>query len=143
MPRRCWPCVAAFLFIVVLGLGTGRAVPLAYVLRFADTLPRQDPSHQAVFAVLPENAPEAPAVSANSWLMHNGWKQIWPLRLLGAGPPLFFAGPPTQRYLRLSADDNYYIWTRQSTPAVDIQQPCTLSCCHYSDLLLMSALSLI
>jgi hypothetical protein len=57
--------------------------------------------------------PEAPAVSANSWLMRNGWKQIWPLRLLGAGTPLFFAGPPTQRYLRLSADDDYYIWTRQ------------------------------
>jgi hypothetical protein len=113
MPRSCWPCVAAFLLIVLLGLGTGRAVPLAYVLRFADTLPMQDPAHQAVFVVLPENEPEAPAVSATSWLMHNGWKQIWPLRLLGAGAPLFFAGPPTQRYLRLSADDNYYIWTRQ------------------------------
>ena len=81
--------------------------------RFSDTLPMQDPSHQAAFAVLPVMEPEAPAVSANSWLMRHGWKQIWPLRLLGAGTPLFFAGPATQRYLRLSADDDYYIWRRQ------------------------------
>jgi Protein of unknown function (DUF3047) len=114
MPRSCWLYAAVFLCVVWLGLGTGRAVPLAYVLRFSDTLPMQDPSHQATFAVLPVSEPEAPAVSANSWLMRNGWKQIWPLRLLGAGTPLFFAGPPTQRYLRLSADDDYYIWTRQS-----------------------------
>ena len=113
MPRSCWLYVAVFLCVVWLGLVTGRAIPLAYVLRFSDTLPMQDPSHQATFAVLPVSEPEAPAVSANSWLMRNGWKQIWPLRLLGAGIPLFFAGPPTQRYLRLSADDDYYIWTRQ------------------------------
>src|SRR5687768_13981643 len=105
MLRSCWPCAAAFLFIVLLGLGIGRAVPPAFVLRFSDTLPTPDASHQAAFALLPVSEPEAPAVSANSWLMHNGWKQIWPLRLLGAGAPLFFAGPPTQRYLRLSADD--------------------------------------
>jgi Protein of unknown function (DUF3047) len=114
MPRSCWLYAAVFLCVVWLGLETGRAIPLAYVLRFSDTLPMQDPSHQATFAVLPVSEPEAPAVSANSWLMRNGWKQIWPLRLLGAGTPLFFAGPPTQRYLRPSADDDYYIWTRQS-----------------------------
>ena len=39
--------------------------------------------------------------------------RFWPLRILGAGAPLFFAGPSTQRYLRLAADDDYYIWTRQ------------------------------
>jgi Protein of unknown function (DUF3047) len=114
MPRSCWPCATAFLCIVLVGLGTGRAVPPAFVLRFADTLATQDASRQTASAVLPVSEPEAPAVSANSWLMHNGWKQIWPLRLLGAGTPLFFAGPPTQRYLRLSANDDYYIWTRQS-----------------------------
>jgi hypothetical protein len=114
MPRSCWLYAAVFLCVVWLGLETGRAIPLAYVLRFSDTLPMQDPSHQATSAVLPVSEPEAPVESANSWLMRNGWKQIWPLRLLGAGTPLFFAGPPTQRYLRLSADDDYYIWTRQS-----------------------------
>jgi len=113
MPRSCWLYAAVFLCVVWLGLETGRAVPLVYVLRFSDTLPMQDPSQQATFAVLPVSEPEAPVVSANSWLIRNGWKQIWPLRLLGAGIPLFFAGPPTQRYLRLSADDDYYIWTRQ------------------------------
>src|SRR5262245_43572109 len=98
MTRSCWPCVAAFLRVVSLYLGIGRAIPPAYVLRFSDTVPMQDASvtQQAPLAVLPESAPEAPAVSANSWLKRNGWKQIWPLRLLGAGPPLFFAGPLTQ-----------------------------------------------
>ena len=113
MSRSCGLYAAVFLCVVWLGLGTGRAAPLAYILRFSDTLPIQDPSQQATFAVLPVREPEAPAVSANSWLMRNGWKQIWPLRLLGAGTPLFFAGPAAQRYLRLSADDDYYIWTRQ------------------------------
>ena len=99
----------------MLGVGISRAVPQGYVLRFADTFPTQDPSatHQDTLAVLPDSALEAPAVSANDWLIRNGWKQIWPLRLLGTGKPLFFAGPPTQRYLRLAADDDYYIWTRQ------------------------------
>ena len=113
MPRRCWLCATALLFIIWHGLGIGRAIPQAHVLRFADTLPTQDASPPTVFAVLPVNTPEAPVVSANSWLLHHGWKQIWPLRLLGSGAPLFFAGPPTQRYLRLSADNEYYIWTRQ------------------------------
>jgi hypothetical protein len=101
-----------FLCVILLGLGTGRAVLPAYVLRFSETLPAQAPSAQAAFTGPTVTAPEAPEVSANSWLIRNGWKQIWPLRLLGAGAPLFFAGPPTQRYLRLSADDDYYIWTR-------------------------------
>jgi hypothetical protein len=83
------------------------------VLRFSDTLASQDASHEAASAVFPVSEPEAPTVPANSWLMRQGWKQIWPLRLLGAGTPLFFAGPATQRYLQLSADNDYYIWTRQ------------------------------
>jgi hypothetical protein len=113
MPYSCRPCAVAFLFIVLLGSGIGRAIPLAFVLRFSDTLPTQDASQQATFAVLPVSAPEAPVAPANSWLIHHGWKQIWPLRLLGGGTPLFFAGPLTQRYLQLSAEDDYYIWTRQ------------------------------
>ena len=113
MLRSCWPCAAAFLFIVLLGLGIGRAVPPAFVLRFSDTLPTPDASHQATFAVLPVSEPEAPAVSANSWLMRNCWKLIWPFGLLGAGGQVLFGGPASQRYLRLSADDDYYIWTRQ------------------------------
>lgn len=113
MSHSYWPCAVAFLFIVLLGLGIGRAVPPTFMLRFSDTLATQDTSHQTASAVLPVSEPEAPAVSANSWLMRHGWKQIWPLHLLGAGTPLFFAGPLTQRYLQLSADDDYYIWTRQ------------------------------
>ena len=113
MPHSGRLCAVTFLFVVLLGFGIGRVMPLAFVLRFSDTLPAQDAPQQATVAVLPTSAPEAPMAPANSWLMHHGWKQIWPLRLLGAGTPLFFAGPLTQRYLRLSADDDYYIWTRQ------------------------------
>jgi len=113
MPHSCWPGAVALLFVVLFGLGVGRAIPLAFVLRFSDTLSTQDASQQATFAMPPVSEPEAPAASANSWLMRHGWKQIWPLHLFGAGTPLFFAGPLTQRYLQLSADDTYYIWTRQ------------------------------
>ena len=110
MTRSFWQCTAVLLCVVLLGVGIGPAVPEGYVLRFADTFPTYDPAatHQDALAVLPDSAPEAPVVSANDWLIHNGWKQIWPLRFLGTGKPLFFAGPPTQRYLRLVADDDYY-----------------------------------
>src|SRR5262249_12410889 len=108
MIRSFWQCAAALLSVVLLGIGIGRAIPQGYVLRFSDTQSTQDPSvtDQDTLAVLPSSAPEAPAVSANDWLLRNGWKQIWPLRILGARKPLFFAGPPTQRYLRLTADDD-------------------------------------
>src|SRR5262245_15588000 len=115
MTHSFWLCATACLFVVLLGLGSGRAVPQAYVLRFSDISPTQDPSatRQTALADHPGSEPEAPVVSANDWLKRNGWKQIWPLHLLGTGVPLFFAGPPAQRYLRLAADDDYYIWTRQ------------------------------
>jgi hypothetical protein len=102
-----WPGVAAFLFVVWLGIETSWASAQEYTLRFSDTSPTQVP------AVLPGSAPEAPVAPAHGWLMRQGWKQIWPWHILGAGRPLFFAGPPAQRYLRLFADNDYYIWTRQ------------------------------
>ena len=115
MTRSFWYYTAALLCVVLLGVGIGGVVPQGDILRFSDTAPTQDPcaTHQTALAVLPDREPEAPAASANDWLIRHGWKQIWPLRILGAGKPLFFAGPPTQRYLRLAADDDYYIWTRQ------------------------------
>lgn len=113
MLRRCWPYAAVFLWAVWLGLGTGRAVPPAHVLRFTDTVPPPNSSQPPASAGLSASASEAPEAAANDWLRSNGWKQVWPLRIIGAGKSLFFAGPPSQRYLRLVADDNYYIWTRQ------------------------------
>ena len=113
MLRSFWPCAAAILLVIWFALGTGRAVPQGYVLRFSDTFQTQAPSHQGASAVPSGSAPEAPEASANDWLSRNGWKQIWPVRILGSGKPLFFAGPPTRRYLRLSADDDYDIWARQ------------------------------
>ena len=79
MPRSCWPYVTASLFVVVLSLGLGRAVLPALVLRFSDTLVTQDASPQTASARLPMSELEAPVVSANSWLMRHGWKQVWPL----------------------------------------------------------------
>ena len=52
MPHSRWPCAVAFLFMVVLGFGIGRAMPLAYVLRFSDTMPTPDAPQQATSAVL-------------------------------------------------------------------------------------------
>jgi hypothetical protein len=50
---------------------------------------------------------------ANGWLRQHDWKQVWPIRILGSGVPLSFAGPPSQRYLRLHAESSYYIWGRE------------------------------
>ena len=49
MPPNRWLCVTMFLCVILLGLGTGRAVLPAYVLRFSETLPTQDTSSQAAF----------------------------------------------------------------------------------------------
>src|SRR5262245_8236796 len=38
MPRRCWPCATACLFIILLGFGISRAISQAHVLRFSDAL---------------------------------------------------------------------------------------------------------
>jgi hypothetical protein len=51
--------------------------------------------------------------SATGWLEHNGWKQVWPKWPLGGRQELFFAGPPAQRYLRIQAEQAYYIWSRR------------------------------
>jgi hypothetical protein len=98
---------------MLLGFEIGRIFPQAHVLRFSDTLSTHEAAQPTPVAGLPVSEPDAPAVSATRWLLHSGWKQIWPFRLLGAGAPLVFAGPPTQRSLRLFADNDYYIWTRQ------------------------------
>ena len=56
---------------------------------------------------------DAPTVSANKWLKKNGWKQVWPIVLLNKGKPLYFAGPPHNRFLRISADSTYFIRGRE------------------------------
>ena len=88
MPHSCWSGAVALLFIVLFGLSAGRAIPLAFVLRFSDTLSTQDASQQATFAMPPVSELEAPAASANSWLTRHGIM----LRLVGVG------GLSTPRY---------------------------------------------
>ncbi|GIX48961.1 MAG: hypothetical protein KatS3mg131_3172 [Candidatus Tectimicrobiota bacterium] len=99
---------------------TGKATPTAYVLRFSDVpaLQQAANSHHA-YVYTPLDEPEAPAAPAVDWLKAQGWKQVWPL-LHPTDKFLTFAGPHTQRYLRIATEDNYYIWTRRLE--VDPQQ---------------------
>ena len=57
-----------------------------------------------------EEGAAAPVVSANRWLRKNGWEQVWPIVLLGKGKPLDFDGPPQNRFLRVAADESFFIW---------------------------------
>jgi hypothetical protein len=109
--------------MMVLGIGLARGLPEAVVLRFADLSPPSALPSQIPFAA-PE--PEAPAVPAADWLRQQGWEKTWPKLLFGKGIELAFAGPPTQRYLRVSADEAYAVWSRrlsvepQHLPILDI-----------------------
>ena len=80
------------------------SAPNAYTLRFSD-VPETD-NHLA-------NEAEAPTVSANRWLRQKGWEQVWPIVLIGKGKPLNFAGPPRDRFLRVTANKSFFIWGRE------------------------------
>jgi hypothetical protein len=82
------------------------------ILHFADLASPADLPPQLPFS---SPDPEAPAVPAHAWLRHHGWEQVWPKWLLGKGIELTFNGPPAQRYLRLSADKAYAIWSHRLT----------------------------
>lgn len=86
--------------------------PPVYRLRFSDTAPAQPLTANDLNA-LQLNAPpalsEAPALA---WLKQQGWQKVWPRFGMGKNQPLVFAGPKEARYLRLDANDAYYIWTK-------------------------------
>lgn len=86
--------------------------PPVYKLRFSDAGPAQ-PRTSNHPKTLPSNAvrpiAEAPALV---WLKQQGWRKVWPRFGMGKDQPLVFAGPKEARYLRLDADDVYYIWTK-------------------------------
>lgn len=109
-----WQCLGGLLVGSILGAVVWAQSP-AYTLRFTDALALQNPASrdgQEFRLQAPETAgPEAPVRSANDWLLDNQWKQVWPLKIFGKGTPLFFAGPPTQRYLRVATANNYFIWS--------------------------------
>ena len=104
--------LSGLVLLVVLGIGLARGLPDITMLRFSDLSSPPDLPSQLTFSP-PE--PEAPAVPAQDWLRHHGWEQVWPKRLLGKGIELTFNGPPTQRYLRLFADNAYAIWSHRLT----------------------------
>jgi hypothetical protein len=104
-----------FLIAILLSIGTVWAVSEVYTIRLADTPGPQSVASLQITPPLP--APSALEsdtllVPADEWLERHGWKQIWPIKLFNGGASLFFAGPPTQRYLRLRAKETYYIWAR-------------------------------
>lgn len=101
--------------ILLLVVTVGHTAPATYTLRFSDTSARQEAVTSQDGPGVPTSVtgPEAPTVEANKWLKRNGWKQVWPLKLFSGSPPLVFAGPSTRRYLRLQADNTYYIWARE------------------------------
>lgn len=102
--------------MVVLGVGVAWAMPKSHVLRFSDTPVLKTPASNGYFTLvtpLPTDA-DSPMQKAGDWLKRNGWKRIWPFFASGNGQRLTFAGPPTQRYLRLNADKSFYIWGLQT-----------------------------
>jgi hypothetical protein len=122
--RRYWLRAVGFMAVGVVGLGLAWAATGSHVFRFADTLGAQ-PTPSTRFSFLPPE-PFAPLVPAADWLQQQGWEQAWPKLLFGKPLELFFAGPVTQRFLRLVADEAYAVWSRrvdidpQQWPALEI-----------------------
>lgn len=113
-PRNFWPVLLWLMALLVLGLSAVWAIPEGHILRFSDTPYLHQPISAGVAVpIMPIAAePDSPMTSAGEWLNRNGWKQVWPLMPLSKRDLPSFAGPATQRYLRINADDKFYIWGR-------------------------------
>jgi hypothetical protein len=107
--------LSMLLLLVVFSSGAAQDMPPASILRFTD-IPEatqettQLPTHQRLYARSSEQ--ERPMSPADAWLKRNGWKRVWPRWPFGSAQKLSFAGAAEQRYLRLEADQTYYIWSR-------------------------------
>lgn len=99
-----WRRTLLILIIFFLVNTVAWTAPKAYTIRFTD-MPEADTR-------ITDEA-KAPDVSANRWLLKNGWEQVWPIVLIGKGKPLDFAGPPQNRYLRVAANESFFIWGRE------------------------------
>ena len=99
--RGVWQRTMLVLIVLYLLSNMAWTAPKAYTVRFSDT-----PTAEVAAA----NGAEAPTVSANKWLRKNGWEQVWPIVLIGNGKPLDFAGPAQNRFLRVVADESFFIW---------------------------------
>ncbi len=99
--RGIWQRAMLVLTVLYLVSTVAWTAPKAYTVRFSD-MPEAD--------VRASNGTEAPIVSANRWMRKNGWKQVWPIVLIGKGKRLDFAGPAQNRFLRVATDESFFIW---------------------------------
>jgi hypothetical protein len=109
--RAVWYAIG-WLGIVAVSVGLALELPETSVLRFADTTSQSELAAPLMFSAPEPSAPEVPAAA---WLQQHGWEKVWPKLFLGRAIELTFAGPPTQRYLRLSADRAYAVWAHPLT----------------------------
>ena len=107
---------AMLVLCAVAALALAADLPTVVALRLTDMRPQPPPTAPPP----PDAEAMAPEVPASAWLWQHGWERVWPL--LGAVPPLqlTFAGPPAQRYLRVTADKTFTVWAHRLT--VDPQQ---------------------
>jgi hypothetical protein len=98
--------------LAALGGGIVWALPEGQVLRFSDTPFIHQPASTGSGAPInpTSSEPDSPMAPAKAWLKRNDWQQLWPLLSFSSHHLPSFAGPATQRYLRLNADDTFYIW---------------------------------
>jgi hypothetical protein len=108
--RDFWLPIGGLVLLVVLGGGLARGLPDIKLLRFSDQSSQPDLPSQLTFS---SPDPEAPAVPAHDWLRDHGWEHVWPRMLFGKDLALTFNGPSSQRYLRLSANHAYAIWSHR------------------------------
>lgn len=105
--------MAVCLLVIVCSLANTQAASNRYSILFSDVSSPE--SRNAQVASLTSRAAESdvPDAAANDWLKQQGWHQVWPPVLLGKQQPLFFAGPRSQRFLRIEADNANYIVARE------------------------------
>ena len=99
-----WQRTMLVLTVFYLITSVAWTAPKAYTIRFSDML-------EADTGTADDGT--APTVSANRWMRQNGWEQVWPIVLIGRGKPLDFAGPSGNRFLRVAADESFFIWGRE------------------------------
>lgn len=105
--------IALCFLIMVSSLTSAQTISNRYSILFSDVSPSEARNGHAATLSMPTAEVEAPDTAANDWLKKQGWQQVWPPVLLGKKQPIVFAGPRTQRFLRLDADNANYIVARE------------------------------
>lgn len=111
--RRSRQRIILCLFIMMCSFARPQAASNRYSILFSDVSSPESLNVQAASLISQAAAVDVPDAAANDWLKRQGWQQVWPLALFGKQQPLFFAGPRSQRFLRLEADSANYIVARE------------------------------